>query len=90
MNIKLFRCDQEHFFGSSILVVFPVGRPMFAGPAYAFELDDQWQVLCDDAITLDETWEELADTDWTPTRLKDADMTPERRASALQRIRACT
>jgi hypothetical protein len=57
------------------------------GPAYVFEVDAEGRPVYEDAITLEESWEELAELGWTPARLSDADVTWERRDAALGRIR---
>jgi hypothetical protein len=67
--------------------VFPCRVLYVVGPAYVFEVDDQKRPTYDDAIALDESWEELAQLNWMPPGLRDADMTPERRDAAIRRIR---
>jgi hypothetical protein len=56
------------------------------GPAYVFLAEDG-QILYDDAVSLDESWEELAKLDWKPVRLREANTSWERRRAALKRIR---
>jgi mannose-6-phosphate isomerase-like protein (cupin superfamily) len=57
------------------------------GPAYVADVDEQGNVTYEDAVTLDESWDELEATGWSPPRLQNADVTPERRAAALARVR---
>jgi hypothetical protein len=66
---------------------FPCRTLYVVGPAYAFVVDDQGRPTYDDAISLDESWDELAEVDWMPPRLREADMSPERRDDALREIR---
>ena len=66
--------------------VFPCRTLYIVGPAYVFDVDEQGRTLYDDAVTLDETWDELAAVNWVPPRLREASCTPEARASAVDRI----
>lgn len=67
--------------------MFPCRTLYIVGPAYVFDVDESGEVLYDDAIALDESWEELETLDWRPPRLIDARVTEERRTSAMERIR---
>jgi len=58
------------------------------GPAYVADVDEHGNVTYEDAVTLDEPWDELAALDWKPTRLQEANVTPERRRAALSSVRA--
>jgi hypothetical protein len=66
---------------------FPCRALYIVGPAYVFDVDDQGKPLFDDAITLDETWDELAALNWLPPALRDANLTTESRDAAINRIR---
>jgi hypothetical protein len=66
---------------------FPCRTLYVVGPAYVADVDEHGTARYEDAVTLDESWEELADLDWVPPRLRDADMTEERRDAALRRVR---
>jgi hypothetical protein len=57
------------------------------GPAYAFAVDEHGEPVYDDAIALEESWEELEAVDWMPPRLVDAGVTDASRASAIQSTR---
>ena len=58
------------------------------GPAYVADVDELGNVTYEDAVTLDEPWDELAAQDWRPNRLQEANVTPERREAALSSVRA--
>lgn len=68
--------------------VLPCRTLYVVGPAYVADVDDRGNVTYEDAVTLEETWEELAELGWEPPRLVDANMTPDRREAALARVRA--
>ena len=57
------------------------------GPAYVADVDEQGDVTYEDAVTLDESWDELAAVEWRPARLQEANVTSERRMDALSRVR---
>jgi hypothetical protein len=44
------------------------------------------QVLYDDSICFEEDWKELADSNWQPTRLQEANLTAESRSVAAERV----
>lgn len=52
-------------------------------PAYVFEMSSEGAVLYDDAVVLDEGWEDLAATGWRTARPM---ATAEQRADALRRL----
>jgi hypothetical protein len=56
------------------------------GPAYVFLINDDGQVIYDDAVSLDESWEQLAEFDWKPPGLLEAKVARKRRDDALRRI----
>jgi hypothetical protein len=59
------------------------------GPAYVFEPDEtkpNGPPRYDDAIALDETWEELAELDWKPPSVPERGAAEELREAALRRI----
>ncbi len=64
---------------------FPCRALYVVGPAYLFEVDDAGKPVYEDAVALDGTWDELAELDWDPPRLREANITPERRQAALRR-----
>jgi hypothetical protein len=66
---------------------FPCRTLYVVGPAYVLDVDDHGRLLYDDAIALDESWQELAALDWMPPALRDAKVTEENRSAALRRIR---
>jgi hypothetical protein len=70
--------------------VFPCRTLYVVGPAYVFDVADDGSILYEDAVTLDESWEQLAELSWLPPRLRTADVTPEKRQAALQRIQTRT
>lgn len=55
-------------------------------PAYLFEIVDD-QVVYDDAIVLDEGWDQLAQLNWNPEKLINSNMTLENRNLAYQRVK---
>lgn len=67
--------------------VFPCRTLYVVGPAYVFDADEHGTVRYEDAVTLDESWEALAEDDWLPPGLRDAPVTEEQRAAALRRVR---
>jgi len=67
--------------------LFPCRTLYVVGPAYVADIDDEGEVIYEDAVTLDESWEELEAQDWRPAKLRDADVTCERREAALSRVR---
>lgn len=69
---------------------FPCRTLYVVGPAYVFDADDQGEVLYDDAVTLEESWDELAGLNWRPPRLRPLEWTIEARTAALERIRRRT
>src|SRR4051812_8070585 len=70
------------------LSVLPCRTLYIVGPAYVSDVDDRGAVVYEEAVTLEETWEELAELGWTPPKLLDADVTPAKREAALARVRA--
>ena len=55
-------------------------------PAYVYELDDDMNVRYDDAISLDETWEDLASINWAPRQLINPKNSIHSRNEAYQRL----
>lgn len=68
--------------------VLPCRTLYVVGPAYVADVDDQGEVTYEDALTLDESWEELAALSWEPPTIRDANVTPDTRKAALSRVRA--
>ena len=68
--------------------VLPCRALYVVGPAYVADVDDQDKVTYEDAVTLDESWEELDALSWEPPTLRDANVTPDTREAALSRVRA--
>ena len=66
---------------------FPCRTLYVVGPTYVFEVDDDGQVVYEDAITLDESWEDLTKVNSLPARLHDAGVILDKRAGAVRRIR---
>jgi hypothetical protein len=66
--------------------VFPCRTLYVVGPAYVFDADDDGTIRYEDAVTLNESWDQLAELGYLPPRLREADVTSERRDAALQRI----
>jgi hypothetical protein len=66
--------------------MFPCRVVYVVAPAYVFVANDDGQVFYDDAVSLDEGWEELAELDWQPPRLCEANVSEDRRADALRQI----
>jgi mannose-6-phosphate isomerase-like protein (cupin superfamily) len=54
-------------------------------PPYLFDKKGD-QVLYDDSICFDEDWKVLADWNWQPPRLRDANLTAESRRAAAERV----
>lgn len=54
-------------------------------PPYLFEMEEN-QVLYDDSICFEEDWKELADSNWQPPRLREANLTAESRRVAAERV----
>ena len=52
-------------------------------PAYVFDMDAEGRIRYDDAVVLDEDWEQLAAASWQPAQ---ALATPQERAEATQRL----
>jgi hypothetical protein len=67
--------------------VFPCRTLYIVGPAYVFEAREGGY---DDAVTLDESWEELARSDWMPSKPIAGDRAQHERDAALQRLRSLT
>ena len=67
---------------------FPCRTLYIVGPAYLFDIDDKGQVLNEDAVSLDESWERLAALNWKSPHLPTVEQTIEALASALERMRA--
>lgn len=55
-------------------------------PDYLFEMSGD-QILYNDAIVLDEGWDELARLNWEPPTLLNSNITPESRQAAYERIK---
>ena len=66
---------------------FPCRTLYIVGPSYVFDVDDEGQVRYEDAIVLDESWDELEALGWDPPRLNEAQVTMQTRSAALERIR---
>ena len=54
-------------------------------PPYVFEMDAD-QIIYDDALVLDESWQDLENLGWKPPALLEHQKTPEARAAALKRL----
>lgn len=67
--------------------VFPCRLLYVVAPAYVFEVDDNGDVVYDDSISLDESWDELEAADWQPKRLTSAGDTEQARRAAVERLR---
>jgi hypothetical protein len=66
--------------------VFPCRTLYVVGPAYVFDADDHGTIRYEDAVTLDESWDQLADLAYSPPRLREADVTTETQQAALKRL----
>jgi len=60
----------------------------FVTPAFVFETDENGDVVYNDAVVLDQSWEELAASGWSVPELDDLSDCREKRELALQRARA--
>lgn len=69
---------------------FPCRMLYVVGPSYVFDVDDDGALLYDDALVLDESWEELEALNWQPPRLRSTDATMQARTAALERLHART
>jgi mannose-6-phosphate isomerase-like protein (cupin superfamily) len=56
------------------------------GPPYVFETDDAGRVVYDDAVALDEDWDQLARLDWDPPQLREESTSFASRQQAIERI----
>ena len=56
------------------------------GPAFVFELDEDNKVLYNDALVLEETWEDLAKKNWKVPALEDLDAIRKERNASLERL----
>jgi mannose-6-phosphate isomerase-like protein (cupin superfamily) len=54
-------------------------------PPYLFDKEDD-QILYDDSICFDEDWKALADWNWQPPRLREANLNAESRRAAAERV----
>jgi mannose-6-phosphate isomerase-like protein (cupin superfamily) len=57
-------------------------------PSYLFELDDDGRVAYDDAIVLEQTWDDLALTGWELPPLASLEVIRDERERSLERLRA--
>jgi mannose-6-phosphate isomerase-like protein (cupin superfamily) len=57
-------------------------------PAYLFEIDAKGKVVYDDAISLDQTWEELAMMHWTIPQYTDLKSWQHQRNACFKRLHA--
>lgn len=64
---------------------FPCHTLYIVSPPYLFDMEKD-QVFYDDSICLEEDWKELADRNWQPPRLQEANLTSELRHSAAERV----
>jgi mannose-6-phosphate isomerase-like protein (cupin superfamily) len=64
----------------------PVSVLYIVGPPYVFEMDDAGSVIYDDAVVLDEDWDQLSRLDWDPPRLHEESTSFASRQQAIERI----
>jgi hypothetical protein len=69
---------------------FPCRTLYIVGPSYVFDVNDDGNLLYDDAIALDESWEKLEALNWQPPRLGSPEAALQDRMAALERIRGRT
>jgi mannose-6-phosphate isomerase-like protein (cupin superfamily) len=76
--------------GTFLQLINPGGVPAsvlyVVGPPYVFEMDDAGSVVYDDAVVLDEDWDQLSSLHWAPPRLRDESTSLAARQQAIQRI----
>jgi mannose-6-phosphate isomerase-like protein (cupin superfamily) len=64
----------------------PASVLYIVGPPYVFEMDDDGNLVYDDAVVLDEDWDQLSRVDWDPPRLREELTSFASRQQAIERI----
>jgi hypothetical protein len=56
-------------------------------PAYLFEMDENGSVVYDDAVVLEEDWDDLKKLDWQPPEIRSGSLSRKKRQEAYERLK---